>query len=65
MSKAHLPPVPPDNVGPHGDTDPGKGPLNPREAKRNMKDRTTDPTQQGQQRNTHQNTHHQGYQQDR
>lgn len=63
MSKAHLPPVPPANQGPHGDTEPGKGDLTAEEAKKAKVERDLD--QQGRQGNISQNTHNQGYTQAR
>ncbi|MBP0443400.1 hypothetical protein J8J14_01290 [Roseomonas sp. SSH11] len=67
MSKAHLPPVPPENQAPHGGGNtPGQGDVNPKEAKNTAANRGKyDPGQQGITGGTGINTHHQGYQQDR
>ncbi len=65
MSKAHLPPVPPDNQSPHGGNTPGEGPLPPDKAKENAESKDRNTQQQGRQGATWQGTHHQGYQQDR
>lgn len=65
-SKAHMPPVPPENRAPHADGNtPGKGNLDPKQAKGNAENRNVDPTKQGISGGVNQNTHHQGYQQDR
>ncbi|MBI0536659.1 hypothetical protein D9599_13840 [Roseomonas sp. KE2513] len=66
MSKAHMPPVPPENQSPHGGNNPGEGEVNPKDARNTADNRGKfDPGQQGQQGSTGINTHHQGYQQDR
>ncbi len=64
-SKAHMPPVPPENRSPHGGNNPGQGELDPKQAKGVAEQRSVDPGKQGQTGNTGVNTHHQGYQQDR
>ncbi|UFN50897.1 hypothetical protein LPC08_09920 [Roseomonas sp. OT10] len=63
MTKAQLPPVPPQNRSPHGSATSHDGQLSPQEVREARRDRN--PEQEGRQGNTHQNTTHQGYQQDR
>ena len=65
MSKAHLPPVPPENRSPHDSANPGEGDLPPETAKENIESKNRNTRQQGRQGATWQGTHHQGYQQDR
>ncbi|NKC31969.1 hypothetical protein [Falsiroseomonas selenitidurans] len=65
MSKAKLPPVPPANQSPAGQSNPGGSPISKPAAQENIESRSRDPEQQGRQGNTWQNTHHQGHQQDR
>ncbi|MFT8243771.1 hypothetical protein [Roseomonas sp. BN140053] len=64
-SKAHLPPVPPDNQSPiGGSANPGTGELT-QEQKAQSEPTRRHLGEQGRQGNIKQNTTHQGYQQDR
>jgi hypothetical protein len=66
MSKAHLPPVPPDNRAPIGpNQDSPQGDMPERVAKDTAKSRARHIEQQGRQGNINQNTRNDGYQQDR
>ncbi|WP_426959289.1 hypothetical protein [Muricoccus radiodurans] len=65
MSKAHLPPVPPENRSPHGGNNAGEGELPPALAKETIKQRNINKDQMHEEGNIRQNTHNQGYQQDR
>jgi len=62
MSKAHMPPVPPDNRP----KVPGAGRESPADkAEQHARPDNEEPRNQGRSGDIEQNTHHQGYQQDR
>jgi hypothetical protein len=66
MSKAQMPPVPPENRAPQGGSNnAGQGELNPKDAQANEENRKINTGSQGQPGNIAQNTRNQGYQQDR
>ncbi|NKE44386.1 hypothetical protein HB662_06325 [Roseomonas frigidaquae] len=65
MTNAKIPPVPPENQSPAGQSSPGGSPIEEDVAKANIESQNRKTKQQGRQGNTWQNTHNVGYQQDR